>query len=323
MDVRTIYGSDYKLAGAAPKSDFARAQLYGQWIQGECVAPKSILEIGCGSGALLQELSRSCPEASCFGVDPSLPGANRPNSRIRLERGFVEDIPEDVRNFDLIVAVNVIEHLPSPSKFLASLRSRLAPNGKIVIVCPAVNPPNVELLFYDHLYSFTANALGSAARKCSLVAREGAPAPRAIGDFQMVVFDTVQRSSTPSFRQHSFSDLWSQRQSYLESWSSLDHALLNRSKTASHLVAFGGGQTAALLRAFAPLTWGRLELIVLDDANEAWDLGTPIASYQNAVQHLQAEGVLVATAPRAQRTVAERLRRDGLCPITWDDLIAN
>ncbi len=309
-DVRTIYDSDYKLAGTAPKSDAARARVYSQWIQGECAAPQSILEIGCGSGALLQEFSTLWPEA-------------RSNSRIRLERGFVEDIPDDVRNFDLIAAVNVIEHLPSPSKFLVSLRSRLAPGGKIVIVCPAVNPPNVELLFYDHLFSFTAHALSSAVRTTSLVAREGALAPPSIGDFQMVVFDTADQPSTLPLQQHSFSDLWSERQSYLERWSNLDQALLNRSKTASRLVAFGGGQTAALLRAYAPRTWGRVELIVLDDANEAWDLGTPIAPYRNAVQNLQAAEVLIATAPRTQKSVAERLRRDGLHPIIWDDLIAN
>jgi hypothetical protein len=69
--------------------------------------------------------------------------------------------------------------------------------------------------------------------------------------------------------------------------------------------------------------WRQIELIVLDDPNEAWTLGTPIAPYRSTVQNLQAVEVLIATAPRAQRIVAERLRKDGLNPITWDDLIAN
>jgi hypothetical protein len=199
----------------------------------------------------------------------------------------------------------------------------LAPNGKIIIICPAVNPPNVELLFYDHLYSFTANALSSAVRATSLVARKGALAPPAIGDFQMVVFDRADQPSTVPLLRHSFSDLWSERQSYLERWSKLDQTLLNRSRNASRLVAFGGGQTAALLRAYATRMWRQIELIVLDDPNEAWTLGTPIAPYRSTVQNLQAVEVLIATAPRAQRIVAERLRKDGLNPITWDDLIAN
>lgn len=321
-DLRTIY-TDYKLAGAAPKSDAARARVYAQWIQGEAVAPRSILEIGCGSGALLQELSTFWPDVRCFGVDPALPGADRSNSKIRLERGFVEDIPNDLQDFDLIVAVNVIEHLPSPRRFLASLRSRLAPKGQIIIVCPAVDPPNVELVFYDHLYSFTVDALNSAARTTSLVTREGAPPPSAIGDFHMMAFEATDEPSMPMRRQNSFRDLCSKRQTYLRNWSNLDLTLLKRSRNVSRLVAFGGGQTAAVLRAYAPRTWERIELIVLDDTNEAWDLGTPVSGYEKAARNLDTAGILICTAPRAQKHLAERLRGDGLYPITWDDLIAN
>jgi SAM-dependent methyltransferase len=270
---------------------------------------------------LLRELLAVWPEATGYGIDPALPDTDQSDSRIRLERGFVEDIPETLRDFDLIIAVNVIEHLPNPGKFLAYLRSRLAPNGVIIIVCPSVDPPNVELLFYDHVYSLTACALSSAASAASLVVREGALPPKAIGDFQMVVL--AEQSSTVPLQQKSFSDLWSERQFYLERWSQLDQELLDRSKHTPRLVAFGGGQTAALLRVYAPRTWERVELIVLDEANEAWSLDRPIASYRNAVQSLQSAGALIATAPHAQKIVAERLRRDGLSPIIWNDLIAN
>ena len=54
------------------------------------------------------------------------------------------------------------------------------------------------------------------------------------------------------------SDLWSRRDFYLKAWHDLDQALLNRSQSFPRLVAFGGGQTAALLRAYAPRTWTRL-----------------------------------------------------------------
>jgi SAM-dependent methyltransferase len=323
-EVRSIYDSGYELAGAAPKSDAARARAYCRWIQSECSAPRSILEIGCGSGALLRELLVRWPEASGYGIDPALPEGNRSDSRVRLERGFVEDISEDMRNFDLIVAVNVIEHMPSPGGFLAALQGRLAPNGKIIIICPAAQPPNVELLFFDHLYSLTHDALSVACKPAPLVAKRRTLAPPDIGDFQMMLFDTVSPASDLSQQQHySISDLWSKRQSYLECWSKLDHVLLDRSKSASRLVAFGGGQTAALLRAYAPRTWARVELIMLDDVNEAWTLGPPIASYQDAVQNLSAARVLIATSPRAQIAIADRLRSDGMQSIAWNDLIPN
>jgi SAM-dependent methyltransferase len=323
IDIRAIYDGGYSLAGAAPNSDAARARAYGQWIRGECAAPRSIFEVGCGSGALLRELSAIWPEADCFGVDAALPGPDRSDGRVRLERGFVEDVPNDIGNFDLIVAVNVIEHISSPGGFLTSLQSRLAPDGKIVIVCPAAEPPNTELLFFDHLHSLTANSLGFAVAATPLVARKRSLASPVIGDFQMVTFDAADRPSDLPLCRDSFSDLWSKRESYLKGWNRLDQALLDRSQSVRRLVAFGAGQTAALLRAYAPRSWARIELIVLDDVNEAWTLGIPIASYGNEVQNLGAAGILIAASPHVQGIIADRLRSDGLQPIRWDDLITN
>jgi SAM-dependent methyltransferase len=322
-DFRAIYGSGYQLAAAAPKSDTARARAYAQWIRSEATAPRSIFEVGCGSGALLREFSAIWPEADCLGLDPSVPRPERSDSKFRLERGFIEDVPHDIGQFDLIVAVNVIEHLSNPTRFLASLRPRLTPGGKIVIVCPAAEPPNSELLFFDHLYTFTTNSLGHAVADTSLLMRTQSLAPPAIGDFQMVTFDNAETGSTLPLHQGSFSGLCSQRQSYLEGWYRLDQALLDRLQAVPRLVGFGGGQTAALLRAYAPRTWARIETILLDDVNEAWQLGVPVASYGNAVQNLETTAILIMTSPRVQGAIADRLRRDGLQSIRWDDLITN
>ena len=323
-DIREIYDSSYALAGAAPKSDAARARAYCRWIQSECSTPGSILEIGCGSGALLKEMLSAWPAAKGCGIDPALPEPDRLGDKIRLERGFVEDIPQDWQGFDLIVAVNVVEHVPNPGTFLAALQSRLAPNGSIVIVCPAAEPPNVELLFFDHLYSLTPSALHAASKPTSLVAVKQTSAPRQIGDFQMLVFKNADGASgTPLPGDHPFPDLHARRQSYLERWSELDRTLLDRSKPGARLVAFGAGQTAAMLRAYAPRTWARVGLMMIDDLNEAWTLGPPIASYRDAVQNLGAAEVLIAASPHAQTAIADRLRNDGVQPIEWNDLIPN
>jgi SAM-dependent methyltransferase len=323
-EVRDIYDRGYSLAGAAPRSDAARARAYSRWIESECTPPRSILEIGCGSGSLLRQLVAAWPESRGYGIDPALPENARSDDRIRLQRGFIEDIPDDVRNFDLIVAVNVIEHMPDPGQFLTALHARLAPKGRVVVVCPAADPPNVELLFYDHLYSLTPEALAAASSTTGLVASRRRLAPPEVGDFQMIVFDTLG----PPFevlplRHPSFSELCAKRQSYLERWLHLDSTLLERSKPASRLVAFGGGQTAALLRAYAPRTWARVELIVLDDVTESWALGRPIASYRDAVHNLADAKVLIATMPRSQALIADRLRGDGVQSIAWNDWLPN
>jgi hypothetical protein len=283
-----------------------------------------VLEIGCGSGALLRDLVAAWPGTKGYGIDPALPKAGGSDNRIRLEHGFVEDIPQNWQGFDLIVAVNVVEHVPEPGAFLVALQSRLGPNGKIVIVCPATEPPNLELLFFDHLYSLPPSALCAASKLASLVARKQTSAPPQIGDFQMLVFNRVDDASGKSPQwDRPLPDLHARRQSYLQRWSELDQTLLDRSKPGTRLVAFGAGQTAALLRAYAPRTWARVGLIMLDDIDEAWTLGPPIASYQDAVQNLVGAEVLIAASPHAQKTIADRLRNDGLRPIQWNDLIPN
>ncbi len=321
--IQAIYDNGYSLSGKAPKSDAARARAYAQWIRSVCLPPRSVLEVGCGSGALLRELSAIWPQAICYGVDPALPGVEQSDPRIRLERGFIEDIPNDLANFGLIVAVNVIEHAPNPGAFLASLRSRLAPDGKIVIVCPAAEPPNSELLFFDHLFSLTPDALGLAVAGTPLVPREHLVAPASIGDFQMITFDAADRSSNLPLRRDSFRPLWSEREAYLGRWERLDQALADRTRSARRLVAFGGGQAAALLRAYAPRTWARVELMVLDEVDEAWSLGIPAAPYKDGAQTLETAGILIATSPRVQGLIADRLQSDGLRSIRWDDLITN
>lgn len=320
-DIRAIYAEHYTLASAAPKSDAARARAYGDWIRGEIDPPKTILEIGCGSGALLTELVRTWPDAHACGVDPALPTTASSRQNIKLVRGFVEDVPAGAGPFDLIVAVNVIEHTPSPSAFLRALRDHLAPNGRIVIICPDGHAPNVELLFFDHLYSLTRGSLRICGRGAALAAERQMPAPPGIGDFQMSVFAAQgDPRHAPPADDTDPARLRSERQSYLESWRMLDQFLLDRSRSAAELLNFGAGQTAALLRAYAPQTWARVAALVLDDPSEAWHLDRPVASYRDAVQ-TPGRTMLIATTPHVQQTVARRLERDGFHPVSWSELI--
>lgn len=319
-DVRKIYAEAYELAAAAPKSDAARARAYGKWIRTECAPPRAILEIGCGSGALLSELLRAWPDAQACGVDPALPDTARSQGGIRYIRGFVEDVPPDAGPFDLIVAVNVIEHTTDPSRFLRALHDRLAPKGRIVVICPDGHSPNVELLFFDHLYSLTRQALRIAGKAAGLAAEGHFPAPGEVGDFQMTCFAADAGDSVPPSPPADPARLHHERRSYLEHWRMLDRYLLDRSQSAEDMLGFGAGQTAALLRAYAPETWARIGSLVVDDPSDAWKLERPIASYQDAIQN-PGRPVLVATTPHVQNLVARRLERDGLHPITWNELI--
>jgi len=88
--------------------------------------PSSIVEIGCGSGAILAALRRYYPQVSLSGFDIA-PEASRFWSEasvrgIRFELADYLSLDEPVP--DLILVLDVLEHLGNPWEFLARLRHR-------------------------------------------------------------------------------------------------------------------------------------------------------------------------------------------------------
>ncbi len=91
----------------------------------EC-RPSSIVEIGCGSGSTLAELRQFFPQASLAGFDiaPELVRfwGELTALGIRLELADYLDLEEPIP--DLLLVLDVLEHLGNPWEFLARLRHR-------------------------------------------------------------------------------------------------------------------------------------------------------------------------------------------------------
>jgi len=92
-------------------------------------APR-VLDFGCYAGDLLASLPSNFEK---YGVEVNATAGARAASRsgARVERDL-DHLPPDLR-FDLIVAMDVIEHVPSPRTLAARLIERLAPGGRLVI----------------------------------------------------------------------------------------------------------------------------------------------------------------------------------------------
>jgi SAM-dependent methyltransferase len=100
-------------------------------------ADAKVLDIGCGSGLMLNALEKV---GQTFGMDMSDDAINFSKEIFngKVEKGFLPDqIPYAENFFDLITALDVIEHVDQDIDSLKAIRSRLVSGGKAVITVPA------------------------------------------------------------------------------------------------------------------------------------------------------------------------------------------
>ncbi|HEX2922861.1 MAG TPA: class I SAM-dependent methyltransferase, partial [Chloroflexota bacterium] len=134
------------------------------------VASGRVLELGCGSGALLRTVAPIARLAG--GMDISAAGRELAAGWIRQEvRGRTgvgllcaraEKLPFDDGSFDAVVSQHLVEHLDDPSAALAEWYRVLRPGGILVLVTPNGDYPDPEI-FADptHNVLFTHGSLRS------------------------------------------------------------------------------------------------------------------------------------------------------------------
>lgn len=97
------------------------------------------LDIGCGSGFLLDELSRRGVNA--IGIEPNrdlIRLAKKRNASLTIFEGRAEDIgvilKEKVRT---AIMIDVLEHIEDDARFLKTLTPHIEDGGEVIIVVPA------------------------------------------------------------------------------------------------------------------------------------------------------------------------------------------
>ncbi len=85
---------------------------------------RSVLEVGCGTGAVLRQLQRAGRGLELNGIEvgTSERAAARESDGIRFQGYDGASIPFPERSFDLVYATHVLEHVAHPRLFLAEMR---------------------------------------------------------------------------------------------------------------------------------------------------------------------------------------------------------
>lgn len=109
---------------------------------------QSILEIGSGTGVLLNELKKHYPQIKMTGLEPFQSGhekfirifENIKSNKLNIINKGIEEFNTNEK-FDLIFSINVLEHVKDYEKYIKKTCEFLNNNGTNIILCPNYDFP--------------------------------------------------------------------------------------------------------------------------------------------------------------------------------------
>lgn len=108
-----------------------------------------VLEIGCSSGFMLQELRRQWPGAQLAGLDALADGLETAHRRVcdaEIAHASATELPVADSSVDVVIAINVLEHVPDDAAAIREAARVLRSGGVLVAVIPH-NPALYD--YYD------------------------------------------------------------------------------------------------------------------------------------------------------------------------------
>jgi SAM-dependent methyltransferase len=134
---------------------------------GELPPGAAIVDLGCSTGYLLEDLAAAFPEASLFGIDLVAAGlrkAHRGVPAARLLHADACELPLADASVGAVVSANLLEHIPDDDRALREVGRVLRPGGRAVVVVP------FGAGTYDYYDRFLSHARrygrGELATKC-------------------------------------------------------------------------------------------------------------------------------------------------------------
>ncbi len=313
---KAIFGSAYALGEHTPGAGFEgwRQKVYARWIAAALAdrPPRSVLELGCGNGSLLLALRQFLPAAHTTGLGPSEQAVARARAcGLDVNQAYISSAESVAgREADLVLSVNVIEHTSTPSAFMSAVRAAMREGGVALIVCPDGDVVGSELLFFDHFHSFGAANLESLFSRMGLMTVRHERSPSTLPGFHLLLGTRDPRANERATRTADVPVLHARRCAYLRHWQELDTSLCAALNGRKKVSVFGIGETAQLIRAYAPRAWERIERFVVDKPSKQEFCGRPLVDYADLTANRD-ELILLAVSRRSIHDLYVRLSSAG------------
>ncbi|MGD8813265.1 MAG: methyltransferase domain-containing protein [Anaerolineales bacterium] len=140
MDVRESVASSHGADGDSSASLWdryaAEVAFYDEHfgsLLAQCSGLNSLLEVGCGTGRLLELMSEAGLDCEGVELDPRRADAARARSGCTVHVMPVENLRTE-KQFDVITLINVLSHIPSLTDLFDALARLLSDRGRLIIM---------------------------------------------------------------------------------------------------------------------------------------------------------------------------------------------
>lgn len=137
LDRQNLYRAKYKRMrpGWRPSGEELEALARRQ------IGPAAqVLDLGCGRGGVLELLAAGVRRA--VGLDPDWASlVEHRAAAVQRAAGVGAALPFPARQFDVVLGVWVLEHLPDPDRVLGEIARVLRPGGHFIFITPNLRHP--------------------------------------------------------------------------------------------------------------------------------------------------------------------------------------
>ena len=312
----SLYGEEYTLntMGGEEHQFFLsdgpvpRSKIFFDWILP--YVPNrftSLLEIGCGSGNVLQRFCQHFPDRNIRGLDGSYRACEIAREKgLVVDRLLINDATTEIPPAEVILSIAVLEHVEDILWFLATLMRGLNRGGRMIFCVPVQDELGYDIFFAEHVWHFTFRQWIALFERCGLTVAHAEHRHPVNSGFGLFVCEkgsqkkTVKIGNEPStvIRNR---DHWQTHLNRIDRW-------LGRHPN-DRLALFGSGEVATLFLTFTSLGERNVVACIDEDPEKIGTEKHGIPVY--GVDWL-AEGavdaVLLTINPRYHGQVVEKLK---------------
>lgn len=143
----------------------------------------SLLDVGCGTGPMIELLVSKYPEKHYTGADITpkmIEVANAKHLRNTIfQVADSENLPYEENSFDAVICANSFHHYPNPQKFFDGVHKVLKPGGRLILrdytsfnwlvwLMNHIEMPLANLIGHGDVRAYTRNEVRAMCSKAGL-----------------------------------------------------------------------------------------------------------------------------------------------------------